>query len=471
MLGGMKIRLRQLRRTRTLALALPSALVALMLGIAAVPAAAAEPGVVLADSFSPHVGDLRALGVHWVRVFATWPDLEPARGDYSPSWIADYERLFGELPAGTKVIVDVVGTPQWETGSTDEHTPPANPEDYAAFVGGLAQRFGPRVAAYELWNEEDSPGWWVGAPDPAAYAALLQGLLPRDQGRRTERDRARRRADRQRLPVPRRRSTRTAPRATSTRSRVHTDTACNIVSPYSFLRENDGRMIPDSFLAYREVHNVMLANGDDKPIWMTELSWRTTSRGVRRRILGRAQGAGRHRPAAGHLPQPGLPLPRAGPLRAGRDLVPPAGRRRRRRRPAARQRLAQALVRRDAGLRPPRRSALRTLRVLLRAEHRRLQARQPRHLLGHAADQRLRPRPPGRRAHHARDQRQADPQLHQPGVPPHARRGAALARRRAHPAGPQYPHVHRGGQAAQHQPSQHRHLPPGASPAPSQAPR
>jgi hypothetical protein len=38
----------------------------------------------------------------------------------------------------------------------------------------------------------------------------------------------------------------------------------------------DGRMIPDSFLAYREVHAVELANGDDKPIWMTEMSWRTS---------------------------------------------------------------------------------------------------------------------------------------------------------------------------------------------------
>jgi hypothetical protein len=35
--------------------------------------------------------------------------------------------------------------------------------------------------------------------------------------------------------------------------------------------------MPDSFLAYREVHAVILANGDDKPIWMTEASWRTTS--------------------------------------------------------------------------------------------------------------------------------------------------------------------------------------------------
>src|SRR5207245_3908001 len=58
---------------------------------------------------------------------------------------------------------------------------------------------------------------------------------------------------------------------------VHTDTACNVLSPYDFLRGADNRLIPDSFLAYREVHATMLANGDDKPIWMTEASWRTTS--------------------------------------------------------------------------------------------------------------------------------------------------------------------------------------------------
>ena len=194
---------------------------------------------------------------------------------------------------------------------------------------------------------------------------------------------------------------------------VHTDTACNIASPYSFLRENDGHMIPDSFLAYREVHNVMLANGDDKPIWMTELSWRTTSAECEEGSAGRkAQGVTN---SSSHLPQPGLQLPCTGPVRPGGDLVPPAGPGRRRRRPAAR-RPAQALVCRDAGLRPPRRSALRTLRVLLRTEHRRLQTRRSHHLLGHAADQRLRPRSPGRRAHHAQDRRQADPQLHQPGV-------------------------------------------------------
>ena len=131
---------------------------------------------------------------------------------------------------------------------------------------------------------------------------------------------------------------------------VHTDTACNINSPYTFLRGMDGRLIPDSFLAYREVHAVMLANGDDKPIWMTEMSWRTTDATCTGRGLRRKQGPGCHARPAGHLPGAGLPLPGRRPLCPGGHVVPAPGRRSRCLGAAARQRLAQALVRRDAGL-------------------------------------------------------------------------------------------------------------------------
>jgi hypothetical protein len=131
------------------------------------------------------------------------------------------------------------------------------------------------VAAWEIWNEEDSAAWWSGGPDPAAYAQLLKATYPVVKA-----------AD---------------PNATVVLGGlvgndypflegvyqaggkgyfdavgVHTDTACNVLSPYDFLRGPDNRMIVDSFLAYREVHATMLANGDDKPIWMTETSWRTT---------------------------------------------------------------------------------------------------------------------------------------------------------------------------------------------------
>ncbi len=239
-------------------------------------AAAAEPGVVLNVQSSTQISDANALGGHWARMFATWTDLEPQRGVYAANWIAYYETAIRALPAGTKVIIDVVGTPRWETGSSNEHTPPAKPGDYAALLAMLAQHYGSLVTAYEIWNEEDASYWWGGTPNAAAYVQLLKATYPAIKA--------------------------AEPRATVVMGGltgndypyleavynaggkgyfdvvgVHTDTACNVLSPYEFLRGAGNRMIPDSFLAYREVHAVMLANGDEKPIWMTEMSWRTTS--------------------------------------------------------------------------------------------------------------------------------------------------------------------------------------------------
>jgi hypothetical protein len=239
-------------------------------------AVAAEAGVGLLNPGAVQIADTKVLGTHWVRMFAPWPDLQPARGVFAPNWLASYERVFRELPPATKVIIDVVDTPRWETGSSDEHMPPANPNDYAAFLGALAGRWAGRVAAYEIWNEEDSPSWWTGAPDPAAYAQLLKTTYPAVKaadpsatlvlGGLTGNDFQFLEGVYQ-----------AAGKGSFDAVGVHTDTACDVLSPYDFLRGPDNRMIPDSFLAYREVHATMLANGDDKTIWMTEMGWRTTN--------------------------------------------------------------------------------------------------------------------------------------------------------------------------------------------------
>ena len=60
---------------------------------------------------------------------------------------------------------------------------------------------------------------------------------------------------------------------------VHTDTACLLDSPREFYREPTGRVGRWSFTGYREVYDVMRANGDGgKGIWMTEIGWNTGSR-------------------------------------------------------------------------------------------------------------------------------------------------------------------------------------------------
>ncbi len=237
-------------------------------------ASAAEAGVNITASVD-QAPTLKALGTHWVRYFVSWRALQPAPGAIPPSELASYEQVFAQLPPGTKVILDVVDSPQWETGSADEHAPPANPRDYAAFVGALAQRFGTKVAAYEIWNEEDAPAWWTGAPDPTAYAQLLEATYPVVKA-----------ADPSATVVLGGLTGNdfqflegvyaAGAKGSFDAVGVHTDTACNKLSPYEFLRGPEDRLLADSFLAYREVHAVMVANGDDKPIWMTELSWRTT---------------------------------------------------------------------------------------------------------------------------------------------------------------------------------------------------
>src|SRR5947209_1314161 len=146
--------------------------------VAAAPAAAAEAGVVVPGPSALHTNEVKALGTHWVRMFLTWPDLQPARGIWAQNWVGYYEQAFSALPPGTNVILDVVNTPRWESGSSNEHVAPGNPQDYAAFIGALAQKWPGRVTAYEIWNEEDHSRWWAGGPDPAGYSRLLKAAYP-----------------------------------------------------------------------------------------------------------------------------------------------------------------------------------------------------------------------------------------------------------------------------------------------------
>jgi hypothetical protein len=260
-------------------LALAAALLAagaVSIGALAPATMAAEGGVNLNNLSPAAVEQANALGAKWVRVFVPWGDIEPARGQHAQNWLAEYDRVLATLPRGGHAIFDVVGAPAWENGSGASNAPPANPADYAALVHFLAQRWAGKVAAYEIWNEEDASRWWAGAPDPGAYTRLLQsaysavksadpgaavvlgGLTGNDynflQG-----------------------VYEAGGKGYFDAVGVHTDTACNVASPDAFLRDPNGRLDPDSFLGYREVRATEAANGDGVPIWMTETSWRTTT--------------------------------------------------------------------------------------------------------------------------------------------------------------------------------------------------
>jgi Cellulase (glycosyl hydrolase family 5)/Bacterial Ig domain len=241
-------------------------------------ASAAAPGVVLNSplGFSPQAdGLVSSLGVGWVRGFVSWAGLEPSQGVIDQYQLTALDNGIAALPLGTKVILDVVGTPRWESGSSSSAAPPRSAADYAAFLKTIAAHFAGRVAAWEIWNEEDAPLWWSGGPDPGAYAALLRAAYPAVKsvdpqaevvlGGLTGNDY-------QYLSQLYDAGAKGSFDAVG----VHTDTACSIVSPYSFMRAVDKRISQWSFLGYRDVHDTILAHGDDKPIWMTEIGWNTS---------------------------------------------------------------------------------------------------------------------------------------------------------------------------------------------------
>jgi hypothetical protein len=255
------------------------ALAVAALVVAAAPAEGAESGVNIAlHQTVDGPANAKQLKVGWVRMFAGWAAGEPSRGAHDRFYL---DRLAADVRAyharGVRVLLVLQTTPDWASGPRGAGpAPPGDAADYARFAAELVRLAGPD--ALEIWNEHDSEAFWRGAPDPAGYAALLRATYPVVKavdpmvtvvtggmvGNNYEYLQALYAA---------------GAAGSFDAVGVHTDTACLLTSPRDYYREPNGRVGRFSFTGYREVHDVMAANGDaGKGVWMTEIGWNTGSR-------------------------------------------------------------------------------------------------------------------------------------------------------------------------------------------------
>ena len=129
------------------------------------------------DNILNHV---QAMGFGWVKQQVEYFRFNPAKGQYN--W-AELDRIADGCQArGVKVMFSVVKAPGWSRppGDTDEG-PPADPQDYADFVGAMAAHFKGRVQAYEVWNEQNLYYEWGGRGgklNAAKYMDLLKLAYP-----------------------------------------------------------------------------------------------------------------------------------------------------------------------------------------------------------------------------------------------------------------------------------------------------
>ena len=118
-------------------------------------------------------------GMHfnWVKQQIEWFRFEPSKGNIDWGMMDMIVNIANDK--GVNVLFSIVKAPHWaRPGNTDFSVegPPANPQDYADFVGAVAKRYcGTRMKAIEVWNEQNLHYEWGNEPiDPARYMQLLK---------------------------------------------------------------------------------------------------------------------------------------------------------------------------------------------------------------------------------------------------------------------------------------------------------
>ncbi|HEY3107334.1 MAG TPA: hypothetical protein VGL23_01180, partial [Chloroflexota bacterium] len=112
------------------------------------------------------LGLIKQSGFGWVKQQVRWATHNPSDLDAS---------VASANAAGVQVLASVVTTPPGLRGGKGESGPPDDFKQFGAFVGGLAARYKGKIAAYELWNEQNLVTEWSGRPINACeYVALLR---------------------------------------------------------------------------------------------------------------------------------------------------------------------------------------------------------------------------------------------------------------------------------------------------------
>jgi GH35 family endo-1,4-beta-xylanase len=120
---------------------------------------------------------VRGAGFDWVKVQLRWEDVEKAEGQIDWSSIDHIVRVVNNH--GVRLMFSVVTAPEWSRPADTDLSvpgPPADPQDYARFVGALVERHKGKIHAIEVWNEQNLWYEWGGKGelDASGYVALLK---------------------------------------------------------------------------------------------------------------------------------------------------------------------------------------------------------------------------------------------------------------------------------------------------------
>ncbi len=119
---------------------------------------------------------MAAGGIGWCRVDFCWADMEPLKGEWN---LDGWDRMLDAAQErGIKILGILGGSPPWANGGKEWNYPPSDMEAWRDYVYTVSERYKGRVAAWEIWNEENINGFFMPAADSQLYVALLSIASP-----------------------------------------------------------------------------------------------------------------------------------------------------------------------------------------------------------------------------------------------------------------------------------------------------
>jgi len=284
------------RRLLTLALAL-AVMVPVLGSVASAQASAAAVGMQLhvlwgditTAEAERQVQQAADAGANVVRIDVGWASIEgDGKGQWSEYHLNRLDKVVAAAEArGIKPLLGLADSPCWASSAPDSerqgctgawwdrdvtHYLPRNADDYADALTFLARRYGTRVAGLEMWNEPNLDFFNRGADKAGRYAELVKVAYAKAKaaapgvtfiaGSLSESDTDFTEA-----------LYRAGIKGSFDAFSIHP--YCHDVSPTAARTED---LKKASFArGVPAVHDAMVRNGDDKPLWLTEFGWSTNT--------------------------------------------------------------------------------------------------------------------------------------------------------------------------------------------------
>ncbi len=116
---------------------------------------------------------MQGAGVAWVRTDFAWLGVEPVQGAWN---FAGLDKAVATAEASGVEVLGLLGSsPPWANGG-NEWNWPATPDhigDWRTYVSTVVSRYAGKVAAWEVWNEENIHAFWQPEPNAVYYMELL----------------------------------------------------------------------------------------------------------------------------------------------------------------------------------------------------------------------------------------------------------------------------------------------------------